>query len=204
MKKIITALLIVFFAGCSTEDSNVTPLSLLPAETTTGANTFGCLIDGKLFLPRDGTGTFGGSDNAVSIYADPTDNDQYSEIVVRDFKSEKTGKVFIHIQNLAQTGSGNYIVNESNGLGNIDGFNHTYIHCKVFNDATNSYQYYNSFSNSGLLKITYYEFIPYLKLIISGTFNGKVANSNNPLDIIDISNGRFDINGATISNTIFP
>ncbi|MGD5408184.1 hypothetical protein QUS89_23100, partial [Xanthomonas citri pv. citri] len=28
----------------------------LPPETQTGANTFGCLIDGKVFVPRDGNG----------------------------------------------------------------------------------------------------------------------------------------------------
>ncbi|MCC6289338.1 MAG: hypothetical protein IT249_15775 [Chitinophagaceae bacterium] len=28
----------------------------LPPETTTGANTFGCKVNGKVFVPRDGNG----------------------------------------------------------------------------------------------------------------------------------------------------
>lgn len=28
----------------------------LPPETTTGANTFGCKVNGKVFVPRDGKG----------------------------------------------------------------------------------------------------------------------------------------------------
>ena len=62
-------------------------------------------------------------------------------------------KMLIHIQGLEQFGVSNYIINESNGMSNIDGLNHNYLHCKVFNLATNSYQYYRSYQNSGTLKI---------------------------------------------------
>lgn len=43
---------LVAFSQC--QKTNADPQ--LPPETTTGANTFGCKIDGKVFLPRDKMG----------------------------------------------------------------------------------------------------------------------------------------------------
>ena len=202
MKNLITLLLVGFLSGCSTESNN--PESQLPPITHSGANTFGCLIDGRLFIPRDGTGTWAGPDSAVSIYGDPSGNNQYTEIEVRDYKSERTAKLLIHIQNLHQIGIGNYIINESNGMSDIDGPNHTYLYCRVFNQSTNSYQYYRSYENSGSINISRYEITPNVSFFISGTFNCSVKNSANPNDIIEITNGRFDFNGATLPNAVFP
>nr|WP_294774089.1 hypothetical protein [uncultured Flavobacterium sp.] len=202
MKNLITLLLVAFLSGCSTDSNN--PESQLPPITHSGANTFGCLIDGRLFIPRDGTGTWAGPDSAVSIYGDPSGNNQYTEIEVRDYKSERTAKLLIHIQNLHQIGIGNYIINESNGMSDIDGPNHTYLYCRVFNQSTNSYQYYRSYENSGSINISRYEITPNVSFFISGTFNCSVKNSANPNDIIEITNGRFDFNGATLPNAVFP
>ncbi|WP_291130009.1 hypothetical protein [Flavobacterium sp. UBA7682] len=200
MKKLITLLLLTIVAGCSNEDSNSNPESLLPAITQTGANTFGCLIDGKLFIPRDGTGTWSGNDPGLS-YLGGYPEGAYNEIDIRDYKSEKTTRMLIHLHNLYQIGVADYIINESNGMSNVDGLNHTYLHCKVFNKSTNSYQYYRSFENSGTIKITRYDFT---NGIVSGTFSCRVKNSSNPEDIIEITNGRFDINGYTLPNIVFP
>ncbi len=53
MKKILVLLItVISFAGCSKEDVKPkTELEKLPAATQTGANTVGCLLDGKAFLP---------------------------------------------------------------------------------------------------------------------------------------------------------
>jgi hypothetical protein len=203
MKNLTILLLVMLTAACS-NDSNSNPESLLPPITQTGANTFGCLIDGKLFIPRDGTGTWAGPDNAVSIYGDPSGNQQYTEIDVRDYKSERTTKIIMHIQNLHQIGFGNYTINESNGMSNIDGPDHTYLYCRVFRPSSNSYQYYRSYENSGTINITRYQLTPFVSLYISGIFNCSVKNSADPNDIIEITNGRFDFNGATLPNTVFP
>ncbi|MCC8425348.1 DUF6252 family protein [Mucilaginibacter sp. UR6-11] len=42
----------VFFISPSCKKKNVSPLSKLPAATQTGANTFGCLINGAAFTPH--------------------------------------------------------------------------------------------------------------------------------------------------------
>lgn len=196
------ALSLQLFVACSNDDNKSSICQdYLPAITTTGANTFGCCINGNLLIPRDGTGTIGGSDSGFKTWADPTGNSQYSEIDIKDYKSTRTASIFIHIQGLHQNGIGEYIINQSNGYTSIDGFFHTYIHCKVFDEKTNSYQYYRSTENSGIIYITNYN-LPNRK--VSGMFNCVVKNSSNPNDIIEIKDGRFDINWITLPNTLFP
>jgi hypothetical protein len=203
MKKqiLFLALVVQFLASCSNDEKGSSCQDSLPAITTTGANTFGCCINGNLLIPRDGTGTFGGSDRGFIAWADPTGNNQYGEIDIKDYKSDRTASLLLHIQNISQIEGIESVINESNGSSNIDGFFHNYIHCRVFNETTNSYQYYRSFENSGSLTITKYDFN---NRIISCTFNCLVKNSADSTDIIEIKNGRFDFNGTTISNAIFP
>lgn len=189
-------------ASCSNDDKTSSLCQdLLPQETTTGANTFGCCINGNLLIPRDGTGTFGGSDDGASLYGGYPNSTDYYELDIRDFKSERTAKILIHMHQVHVNSIGDYIINESNGYNAIDGLNHTYIHCRVFDVTTNSYQYYRSFENSGKVTITRYDFI---NRIISGTFSCRVENSSNPNDIIEIKDGRFDINWLTLPNVSFP
>ncbi len=201
MKNLITMLLLIILIGCSSDDSNSNPESQLPPITQTGENTFGCLIDGELVKPRDGSGSLGGSNAGASFYGGYPNSTDYYELDIRDLKSSKTSKVLIHMQSVHQLGAGNYIINESNGMSSIDGYHHNYIHCRIFNQTTNSYQYYRSFENSGILKITRYDFY---NRIISGTFSCQVKNSANEADTIEITNGRFDIKWDTLPNIAFP
>ena len=189
--------------SCSKEDDKTSSIceDNLPAITTSGANTFGCCINGTLLKPRDGTGTFGGSDDGLSKYGGYPNITDYTEIESIDFKSERTAKILIHIHQVFINGVGDYQINESNGYNAIDGLNHNYLHCRIFNTTTNSYQYYRSFENSGVLKITRYD---YSNGIISGTFSCKIKNSSNQNYIIEIKGGRFDINGYTLPNVTFP
>ena len=47
---------------------------------------------------------------------------------MRDFKSERTGKILLHLHQVHVNGIGDYIINESNGYNAmIDGLNHTYF-----------------------------------------------------------------------------
>ena len=49
--KILIFLTILSLVGCSKDDTTPPePALLLPPETQTGANTFGCLINGKLLI----------------------------------------------------------------------------------------------------------------------------------------------------------
>ena len=192
--------------SCSKDNTSTEFVAQLPPETQTGANTFGCLINGKVLIPRNGSGTIGGSDRAVTVWGDVTGAQQYNEIDVRDFKSNRTAQILLHIQNIHQLGTGNYTINLSNGNRGIDGLNHNYIHCRVFNESTNSYQYYRSFEYCGNLIITRYD-SPNLFIqnrIFSGNFNCRLKNTVSPFDEIQLTNGRFDINKATIIDKLFP
>ena len=56
---IIILVTIIVFASCK-KHKTVNPIDQLPPETQTGANKFGCLVDGKAFLPG-GAAFSGGS-----------------------------------------------------------------------------------------------------------------------------------------------
>ena len=204
MKKqvLIIAFFLQFVTGCTSDDNKHSRCeNRLPPETTTGANTFGCCVNGNLLIPRDGSGTWGGADRGFLINGDPSGNNRYAELDVVDFKSDRTASILVHIHDIVDIGVGEYVINESNGLDGIDGLNHTYIHCRVFNESTNNYRYYRSFENSGVLTITRFDFE---NKIISGIFNCLVKSSVDENDIIEIKEGRFDVNFNTLSNVSFP
>lgn len=57
---------------------------------------------------------------------------------------------------------------------------------------------YLSIANTGNITLTRND-----NEIISGTFSCKLKNMNNPNDIIEVREGRFDFNKKTINNKIF-
>ena len=59
MKKILLILLTSFALSCCNNDDDkpIAEIDKLPPATQTGANTFGCLLDGKAFLPGNGQNT---------------------------------------------------------------------------------------------------------------------------------------------------
>ena len=67
MKKIITVILLSTLLGASCKKTNTpSPTDQLPPTTQTGANTFGCLVNGKVYVPKGSSGT--GSPNPKTIY----------------------------------------------------------------------------------------------------------------------------------------
>jgi hypothetical protein len=187
--------------SCTNNTTQDDPVLQLPPETQYGANTFGCYINSKLLIPRDGTGTVGSSDDGMSYLGGYPNNTDFYEIDVRDYKSNRTASILIHLKAVHINGIGNYVINSSNGFSSIDGLDHNYIHCRVFDESTNSYQYYRSFDNSGIVTVKKYD---YLSGILSGTFSCSVRNSVYPNNEINISLGRFDINGYTLPDKVFP
>jgi hypothetical protein len=53
MKNLLLLLVTLSLSCCSKDDNKpVNPIDQLPPATQTGANTAGCLVDGKAFLPK--------------------------------------------------------------------------------------------------------------------------------------------------------
>lgn len=52
----LTLVLLTGITACNNDDDKAAqdPVNLLPAATQTGENTFGCLLDGEVFLPSGG------------------------------------------------------------------------------------------------------------------------------------------------------
>ena len=193
-------ILFILLTGCS-KDNSGGPILSLPPETQVGANTFGCLINNKLVIPRDGEGSIMGPAKGAYFFGGYPNATDYYEIDIRDYKSYKTSKILIHLQSVHLIGIGNYQIDVSNGNNSIDGLNNNYINCRVFNKKTNSYQYYRSFENSGTCIITRYDFD---NRIISGKFTAVLLNSGDLNDKISINIGRFDFNWGTLDQTYFP
>ena len=195
---ILFFLTILSLVGCSKNDDPMPsdPLAKLPPETQTGANTFGCIINNQVFYPRDGTSSLlspGGK--GLMIWGDPSANQQYNEFEIRNLQDGKPcSRMIIHLQNLPQLQVGEYIWKPSNFNSSIDGLQQNYVFAKIFNNATNTWKFYGSYENSGKVTITKYASN---NTIISGNFSGKLRLINSTEEI-EILNGRFDINKATL------
>jgi hypothetical protein len=199
MKTIYILLVTILATACNSDDP-VDPASLLPPITMTGENTFGCLIDGKFFRPRDGRSTIN-SDNKGLILRSSGDNS--IEIDAHDYKSSKVSSILIRIKDIDIHRVGTYVTDESNGLRGIDGLDNSYIHCRIWNNEVGSYQTYLSYENSGLLNVSRLERSPGIYYYHSGTFETKLINSQNQNDTIKVTLGRFDIDTVKLIQTNF-
>jgi len=197
---LILTLLFTLLSCSSDENDKQTFTPTLPAITQTGENTFGSYIGGKLLTPRDGSGGIYGTPKGVKIIAGGIPPQiTYTEIFIDDRKSDKGGLIRIHFENLNDMGSGQYIVNESNCQGNIDSPINTNIYCRVYDDEAQIFKWYCSIENAGVITITKYE-----DGIVSGTFSCTVQSQTDSNKQIEITQGRFDFNRATVSETEFP
>ncbi|PHR73649.1 MAG: hypothetical protein COA67_02670 [Lutibacter sp.] len=196
-------MLLFTLISCSSDDNDKQTFTpTLPAITQTGANTFGCYIDGKLVTPRDGSGGIYGTAKGIVYSGSGTPpNYAYNEIRIQDYKGETGGIVKIHITDLHQNGEGTFTIKESNCEDGIDANPTINIHCRIIDEASQTYKWYCSIENAGTLTITRYDFDG---RIISGTFNCTMQNNDDSSDTIEITQGRFDMKWDTLDETEFP
>ena len=189
-------LLIITLASCSSNDNDNGFTPTLPPITQTGENTFGCYIDGELLVPRDGTGYYGGSDDGMltSVSGDAP-NWIYKDISVHDYKSGTNGIMDIHFVDLHENGEGTFNINESNCEKRIWANATINIRCRM------NEKWYCSIEDTGTMTITRYD---YNNRIFSGTFSCSAVNRDDPDDIVEITEGRFDIKWDTLINVTFP
>ena len=188
--------------SCTKDSEKGDPVFALPPETQVGANTFGVTINGKVYVPRDPTGTlFGTSTHAMTFWTSPDGLHTFEELEILDGKSTVGFQMIIHIQNLFTLGTGKYLLRQSNFQKGIDSIPLTHIYFKIWDPKINNYAYYGSVTNEGEINITRYD-IP--NRIASANFNGKFVRLNSSTDFITITDGRFDIKWSTLDQTVFP
>ena len=101
----------------------------------------------------------------------------------------------IHFVNLHEKGEGVFEIQESNCEKRRGANPAINIRCRM-ND-----KWYCSIENTGTLTITRYD---YENRVFSGIFSCKAVNRDNPDDIVEITQGRFDIKWDTLYTVKFP
>ena len=166
--------LCISFNSCKKDKTEPTEISKLPAATQTGANTFGCLVNGTVFKNVG----FDGSNSNFRLLVDPTFQNGSFQIRVYSFENSKYQRININSNDISNIGVFNVIGN--NGPLFID-YNNENGTCN-FNQSANCYL-------KGNLNITKYDIS---NGIFSGTFQFNIKDPNFNCDTIRITEGRFD------------
>jgi hypothetical protein len=198
----LTLLATLLLSSCS-KDNPKDPIFALPPETQTGANTFGVTINGKVYIPRDPTGTITGPSSHGLIFTGSSTL-PWSEIVVKDGKCAVGFQMIIHFKELLVNAIGIYPLFNSNFHDGIDSALIDHIYFKIWDANISDYAYYGSVENQGEIKVTRFNGSLTVNWILSGNFKGKFIRNDNPNDFITITDGRFDLNLNTLPNASFP
>ena len=159
-------------ASCKKENKNE---DQLPPATQTGANTFGCLVNGKVYVPKGFNGT--GTPNPQIQYSLDLNNKPYLGIIARQtMNSNINGEVLIAFRNLDQLGSFSTPTDFNFSFGWND-----YPGCSTPAFDTTIQKW-----GSGVITK-----LDLQNNIISGTFDCKFKTLN--CDTIFLTQGRFDI-----------
>ena len=157
---------------CKKGDLHGTAIDQLPPATQNGAKTFGCLVNGNVFLPKGSTGI--GQPN-YRVMVDPTYSDgQFSINCYQVISPNETQSLDFGSDSIK--GIGIYPLSPGSRLR----FAWSSTSCKT--DAFDTISY-----RSGELIITRYDL---QARIISGEFNFKYKPPT--CDTIRVNNGRFD------------
>ena len=201
MKKLsILLLATIILTSCTKDSTSETPADTLPPATTSGANTAGCYINGKLLIPKNGSQAIGGPPNyglkinAGNNFNAPIIGDDYWQLEIANKKDANSSGIILWIKDM-QTGIGDYIIGQSNGELYSDGPHNNQIMAGIKENGVNKTFWSNS--NSGIIKITRFD---YINGIYSGIFSCTLYNKDNPTEIIQVTDGRFDINVATLNH----
>ena len=147
----------------------------LPPETTTGAMTFGCKVNGKVFVPRDGRGKPGLYVQYVNLGAG-VGGGWYLNIPATNWIPNPPEGVNIGTDSLIIAEGGTYQF-----------FKKKYGVASAFYQNGNLYN--TTDNNSGELKIKKFDSV---NRIISGTFFFTGTDNSNG-QTVSITEGRFDI-----------
>jgi hypothetical protein len=181
MKQTLLLVLSVILLGSSCKKQKpVNPVDQLPPETQTGANTFGCLVNGQIFKPG-GAQLSGGSLQCNYQLV----NGAYHFTLIGRFQNNSNGtggSIGLYTDSLSvHQGDKLSLKAKIKGNPSADYFK-----------AINSYQYelFNTDDLSYLGEL-WIKKLDSVNQIVSGTFWFNAVNSNG--DTVKITEGRFDV-----------
>ncbi|WP_018676632.1 hypothetical protein [Riemerella columbina] len=184
MKHLFSALLVGLLLTTCKERTSEDPQNQLPPITQNGANTAGCLVNGKVLVPKNGTQNFGGPP-AYGLFISRLYGS--FRLDIKNYKND--GFVHMYISKLDDN-KVTYNIGQSDGQPFEPHSNSS--EAQLY--AVNNNNIYISSANSGTISITKNSYP-----IISGTFSASLYNKDNPSEKIQITDGRFDINVATLN-----
>jgi hypothetical protein len=172
----LTCLLASLLLGASCKKTNTPePEDQLPPATQIGANTFGCLVNGKVYVPKGSDGTT--KPNLRKIYETFNNKPQLSVMTYQVVSNLFNGEMGFGIDSLISIG--NYA---SSNTKNKTGYGGPFFNnCGISGFDTTTYRY-------GTYSITKLDLT---NGIISGIFNCTIKPNN--CDTIKITEGRFDL-----------
>ena len=178
MKNLLLLLLTTFAISCCNkgdDDQPKTELEKLPPATQTGANTFGCLLDGEVFKP-------GLTNNSYNCFYQLVDGEYYFAVTANNTKNNVLKAISVGTEKLSIS-QGQTLTLLERAYGNANG--RYFIGSNITGIVEN---YYTSTENTGELKITKLDFT---NNIVSGTFWFDVKDNKGVIH--QIRNGRFDM-----------
>ena len=171
---LILILLTTSLSCCSNDDSG----DSLPPETQTGANTVGCLVDGKVFLPHQE-----GINPSINCFYQFVDGEFFFSMNFADLRGVTNERVVIQTFRLALEEGRIYNLDKSTSKdGDYTGGGGVY-------EVSASNRYFTNDIKKGELTITR---VDLQNSIISGTFWFDAINQKG--EIVEIREGRFDWN----------
>lgn len=180
---IITALLFVCLTAskCKKDKIPENPVDQLPPETQIGANTFGCLVDGKVFVPKGSP--FSGP--ILTCYYQyiyyPSPTGYVFQVSAKDKSTSSIiNAVNVGFDSTILIEGKTYVLKELYRGGAVGNYRH------LINITIDDYFTYNP--SSGELTIEKFDEI---NQIVSGTFWFNAVNTDG--DTVHITNGRFDM-----------
>ena len=196
MKKLIFATLVALTTcSCSKENASVTPPDTLPPITQVGANTAGCIINGKVLIPKNGINPTSGQDvygldghTGINFDVIPYGNNHFAFAIYNIKDKGFNYSIYVHLNNVLN-GTGNYTVGQSNAEYWSFASNNPQIIARETFDGVSGKTFLSS-PNSGTITITRFD---YPNHVISGTFSATLYNQTNTTEVIQVTDGRFDL-----------
>jgi len=177
----ITVVLVFFFFTASKckKDTGGKPIDQLPPETQTGANTFGCLVNGQAFLPYE---SIFSSSSATQCNYQFFNHKYYVVISGTNNGTNSVQSVGVYTDSLKISEGQKYVLmNRINGNASADYF-------WGASGGNNSLYRTNNYGKSGELFISK---LDTNNQIMSGTFWFNAVDKNG--DSVKVTGGRFDL-----------